>query len=64
MGVCFMPEYSARHPGIVTRPIEPEVVRDVCLVAVAGQPVSPPTAARGRVLSAGDRLCIMAERLG
>jgi DNA-binding transcriptional LysR family regulator len=45
MGVCFMPEYSATHPGIMTRPIEPAVVREVSLVAVAGRAVSPPAAA-------------------
>ena len=48
MGVCFVPEYLATHPGIVTRPIEPEVVRAVCLVAVAGQPVSPHPRLRSR----------------
>lgn len=45
MGVCFMPEYSATHPGIVTRPIDPEVARDVSLVAVTNRVLSPPTAA-------------------
>lgn len=45
MGVGFMPEYSATHPGIVTRPIDPEVAREVSLVAVANGVLSPPTAA-------------------
>jgi LysR family transcriptional regulator, hydrogen peroxide-inducible genes activator len=45
MGVCFMPEYSATHPGIGTRPIEPAVAREVSLVTVAGRAASPPAAA-------------------
>jgi DNA-binding transcriptional LysR family regulator len=45
MGVCFMPEYSATHPGIVTRPVEPEVTRDVSLVTAAGRAMSPPASA-------------------
>ena len=43
MGVCFLPEYSATHPGVVARPVrDPEVRREVCLVTVAGRRWSPP----------------------
>jgi DNA-binding transcriptional LysR family regulator len=45
MGVCFIPEYSATHPGLVLRPVvDPEVTREVCLVTVAGRRWSPPLA--------------------
>ena len=45
MGVCFLPEFSATHPGVVTRPMaEPEVTRDVALVTVAGRRWSPAVA--------------------
>lgn len=45
MGVCFLPEYSATHPGLVTRPVrDPEVTREVCLVTVAGRRWSSPVA--------------------
>jgi LysR family hydrogen peroxide-inducible transcriptional activator len=42
MGICFLPEYSATHPGIRHRPVaDPEVVRDVSLVSVEGRSLSP-----------------------
>jgi LysR family hydrogen peroxide-inducible transcriptional activator len=42
MGICFLPEYSATHPGIRHRLVaDPQVVRDVSLVSVAGRPLSP-----------------------
>ena len=45
MGVCFLPEFSASHPGVVIRPVrEPEVSREVCLVTVSGRRWSPPLA--------------------
>lgn len=45
MGICFLPEYSATHPGVVTRPVtDPEVTRDVALVTVAGRRWSPAVA--------------------
>lgn len=45
MGVCFLPEFSATHPGVVTRPVtEPEVVREVALVTVARRRWSPAVA--------------------
>jgi DNA-binding transcriptional LysR family regulator len=65
MGICFLPEYSATHPGIGHRLVEaPAVSRDVCLVTVAGRTIS--TAAetfidavrdydwRGRLLAASS----------
>jgi len=45
MGVCFIPEYSALHPGLVLRELhEPEVTRQVSMVTVAGRRWSPPLA--------------------
>jgi DNA-binding transcriptional LysR family regulator len=45
MGVCFVPEYSVTHPGLALRPVlEPEVIREVCMVTVAGRRWSPPVA--------------------
>jgi len=41
MGVCFLPEYSATHPGIRHRVVDaPAVIRDVSLVTVAGRALS------------------------
>jgi LysR family hydrogen peroxide-inducible transcriptional activator len=41
MGICFLPEYSATHPGVGHRVVEaPAVSRDVCLVTVAGRMIS------------------------
>jgi DNA-binding transcriptional LysR family regulator len=45
MGICFIPEFSVTVPGVVTRPVrEPETVRTVSLVTVAGRRWSPPLA--------------------
>lgn len=45
MGVCFIPEFSATHPGLVLRRVEdPGVARDICLVTVAGRRWSPAVA--------------------
>jgi LysR family transcriptional regulator, hydrogen peroxide-inducible genes activator len=42
LGVGFMPELSAGHPGIVARPlIEPEFWREVALVTIRGRQYSP-----------------------
>lgn len=42
MGVCFAPEFSACLPGVRHRPVaDPEVVREVSLVSVAGRISSP-----------------------
>jgi DNA-binding transcriptional LysR family regulator len=42
MGICFLPEHSATHPGIRHRIVaDPQVVREVSLVSVAGRPLSP-----------------------
>jgi len=46
LGLCFMPEYSASHPGIVSRRVvDPAVEREVSLVTVAGRRFSPSVAA-------------------
>jgi LysR family transcriptional regulator, hydrogen peroxide-inducible genes activator len=46
MGICFLPEFSAVHPGVRHRPVaEPEVVREVSLVSVAGRAFSPAVSA-------------------
>ncbi len=45
MGVCFLPEFAATHPGVLLRRlVDPEVVRQVCLVTVRGRRWSPPLA--------------------
>jgi DNA-binding transcriptional LysR family regulator len=42
MGICFLPEYSAIHPGIRHRLVtNPEVVRTVSIVSVAGRDLPP-----------------------
>ena len=42
MGICFLPEYSAVHPGIRHRlVVNPEVVRAVSVVSVAGRALPP-----------------------
>ena len=53
MGICFMPEFSPVMPGLHTRRvIEPEVVREVCLVTVSGRSFSPAVATFVRALKA------------
>ena len=42
IGIAFLPEFSVLLPGLQTRPlIEPEVIREVSLVTVAGRRFSP-----------------------
>jgi LysR family hydrogen peroxide-inducible transcriptional activator len=42
MGICFTPEFSPVLPGLAMRPvIEPEIVREVSLVTMAGRRFSP-----------------------
>jgi DNA-binding transcriptional LysR family regulator len=42
MGVSFVPEFLPVPPGIQTRPIvQPEVVREVVMLTVAGRPFTP-----------------------
>ncbi len=42
MGICFLPEYSAIHPGIRHRLVtNPDVVRTVSVVSVAGRSLPP-----------------------
>ena len=51
MGICFMPEYSVVVSGLQTRRvIDPEVVREVSLVTVAGRRFSPAVAAFVRAI--------------
>lgn len=46
MGVCFLPEFSALLPGLLTRPVvDPAINREVCCVTVAGRRWSSPAAA-------------------
>jgi DNA-binding transcriptional LysR family regulator len=46
LGICFMPEYSASHPGVCSRPVvDPPVEREVSLVTVAGRRFSPSVSA-------------------
>jgi LysR family transcriptional regulator, hydrogen peroxide-inducible genes activator len=42
LGFGFLPEHSAKHPGVVTLPIiEPEFWRQVNLVSIRGRRCSP-----------------------
>jgi LysR family hydrogen peroxide-inducible transcriptional activator len=51
MGICFMPEYSVVVPGLQTRRVvDPDVVREVSLVTVAGRRFSPAVAAFVRAI--------------
>jgi DNA-binding transcriptional LysR family regulator len=53
MGICFLPEYSVFAPGLQTRRvIDPEVVREVSVVTVAGRRFSPAVAAFVRTIKA------------
>jgi DNA-binding transcriptional LysR family regulator len=46
LGICFLPEFTASFPGIVSCPvILPSVARQVCLVTVAGRRASAPVKA-------------------
>lgn len=46
MGVCFMAEFSACRPGVCHRPMtDPEIMREVSVVSVAGRSLSPAAAA-------------------
>jgi DNA-binding transcriptional LysR family regulator len=45
MGFCIMPEYLPRLPGVITRPMtEPDIIRHVSLVTMAGRRFSPAVA--------------------
>ena len=53
MGICFMPEYSVVVLGLQTRRVvEPDVVREVSVVTVAGRRFSPAVAAFVRAIKA------------
>jgi LysR family transcriptional regulator, hydrogen peroxide-inducible genes activator len=46
LNICFLPEFTAIFPGIVSCPVLfPSVARQVCLVTVAGRPTSAPVKA-------------------
>jgi LysR family transcriptional regulator, hydrogen peroxide-inducible genes activator len=50
-GICFLPEFSATVPGVLTRPVfEPEILREVSLVSIAGRRFSPVVAAFARAI--------------
>jgi LysR family hydrogen peroxide-inducible transcriptional activator len=52
-GICFTPEYSPLIPGVMTRPVvDPEVTRDVSLVAMSGRRFSPAVATFVRAIRA------------
>lgn len=55
MGICFAPEFSALVPGVCFRPVEdPEIVRQVALVSVAGRTLSPASARFAAAVRAHD----------
>jgi DNA-binding transcriptional LysR family regulator len=46
MGICFVPEFTTLFPGIQARPlVDPEIVREVSTVTIAGRRFSPAMAA-------------------
>jgi len=50
-GICFIPEFSPTIPGVLARIVtEPEVVREVSLVWIAGRRFSPVVAAFARAI--------------
>ena len=50
-GICFISEFSPTIPGVMTRIVaEPEVVREVSLVSIAGRRFSPAVAAFARAI--------------
>ena len=50
-GICFIPEFSPTIPGVLTRlVVEPEVVREVSLVSIAGRRFSPAVATFARAI--------------
>jgi len=50
-GICFIPEFSPTIPGVLTRVVaEPEVVRQVSLVSIAGRRFSPAVVAFARAI--------------
>jgi DNA-binding transcriptional LysR family regulator len=50
-GICFIPEFSPTIPGVLTRVVaDPEVVREVSLVSIAGRRFSPAVAAFTRAI--------------
>ena len=50
-GICFIPEFSPTIPGVLTRLVaDPEVVREVSLVSIAGRRFSPGVAAFARAI--------------
>jgi LysR family transcriptional regulator, hydrogen peroxide-inducible genes activator len=55
LGICFIPEFSAVAPGLLTRPvIDPEVWRDICLVSMSGRRHSPAVASFLKAVRAHD----------
>jgi len=54
-GVCFLPEFSPTIPGVRLQPVsEPEVVREVSLVSMAGRRFSPAVLTFIRAIRAHD----------
>jgi LysR family transcriptional regulator, hydrogen peroxide-inducible genes activator len=54
-GVCFLPEFSPTIAGLRTQPVsEPEVVRVVSLVSMAGRRFSPGVLAFIRAIRAHE----------
>ena len=50
-GVCFLPEFSPTIPGVQTRVlVDPEVVREISLLSIAGRRFSPAVAAFSRAI--------------
>lgn len=65
MGICFTPESSIVMPGLPTRPlVDPEVVREVSLVTVAGRRLSPAVASFVRAIRADPSPVFASRKAG
>jgi DNA-binding transcriptional LysR family regulator len=65
MGVCFVPEYTAVYPGVVScLVVSPSVERDVCLITVAGRRWSSPVAAFVQAVRRYPWTSVIGEKLG
>ena len=55
LGVCFLPEFSPTIPGVRAQPVrDPEIVREVSLVSMAGRRFSPAVLSFTRAIGAYD----------
>ena len=61
-GLCFLPEFSPVIPGVVTRPVEPGITREMSLVSIAGRRFSPAITSFVKAIRAHDWARYVRER--